>query len=93
MGISKECLSPKNKQTETDFQQYGKKCNKLMNDSCSKVKKEFNKAKRKFVELPDNMDSQIIFMNIKKYKITLRLSEKAFRNMNMNGSFTKLLTI
>ena len=54
------------KNTETDFQQYGKKCNELMNDSCSKAKKEFSKAKQKFVKFPDNMGSQIIFMNIKK---------------------------
>ena len=46
-----------------------KKCNKLMNDSCSNVKKEVNNAKQKFVKFvkfPDNMGSQIIFMNIKK---------------------------
>ena len=74
---SKECLSRK---TETYFQQYTKKCNKLMNDSCFKARKEFDKAKHEFVKFPDNMCSQIIFMNIKdQYKITLRLSEKAFK--------------
>ena len=75
--ISKECLS---KKTETHFQQYSKKCNKLMNDSCFETKKEFDKAKQEFVEFPDNMCSQIIFINIKKqYKITFRRSEKAFK--------------
>ena len=59
-------MSLSKKETETDFQQHSKKCNKLINDSCSKVKKEFNKAKQKFVKFPDNMDSQIMFMNIKK---------------------------
>ena len=75
--ISKECLS---KKTETHFQQYSKKCNKLMNDSCSKAQKEFGKAKQEFVKFPDNMCSQTIFMNIiKQYKITFHLSEKAFK--------------
>ena len=74
--ISKECLS---KKTETPFQQHSKKCNNLMNDSCFKAKKEFDKAEQEFVKFPDNVCSQIIFMNIKKqYKITLRLSEIAF---------------
>ena len=51
-----------------------------MNDSCFKAQKEFEKAKQEFVKFPDNMCGQIIFMNIKKqYKITLRLSEKAFK--------------
>ena len=75
--ISKEFLS---KKTETHFQPYSKKCNKLMNDSCLKAQKEFDKAKQEFAKFPDNMCSQIIFMNIKKqYMITLRLSEKAFK--------------
>ena len=68
------------KVTETHFQQYSKKCNKLMNDSCFKAQKEFDKAKQEFVKFPDNMYSQIIFMNIiKQYKLTLHLSEKAFK--------------
>ena len=76
--ISKECLSKKN--PETRFQQCSKKCNKLMNDSCFKAQKEFDKAKQEFVKFPDNMCSQIIFMNIvKRYKIPLHLSEKAFK--------------
>ena len=52
-----------------------------MNSSCFKAQKEFDKAKQEFVQFPDNMCSQIIiFMNIKKqYKITLHLSEKAFK--------------
>ena len=33
--ISKECLS---KKAETNFQQYSKKCNHLMSDSCFKAK-------------------------------------------------------
>ena len=37
-----------------------------MNDSCFKTKKESDKAKQEFVKFPDNMGSQIIFMNIKK---------------------------
>ena len=61
--ISKECLS---KKTETHFQQCSKKCNNLMNDSCFKAKKEFDKTEQEFVKLPDNMCSQIIFMNVKK---------------------------
>ena len=53
-----------------------------MNDSCFKAKKEFDKAEQEFVKFPDNMCSQIIFMNIKKqYEITLRLSEKPLRNI------------
>ena len=51
-----------------------------MNDSCFKAQKEFDKAKQEFVKFSDNMCSQIIFMNIQKqYKITLRLSGKAFK--------------
>ena len=51
-----------------------------MNDSWFKAQKEFDKAKQEFVKFPDNMYSQIIFMDIKKqYKITLRLSEKDFK--------------
>ena len=50
-------MSLSKKTTETDFKQYSKKCNKLMNDSCSKVTKEFNKAKQKFVKFPDNLGS------------------------------------
>ena len=50
-----------------------------MNDSCLKVKKEFDKAKQEFVTFPDSMGSQITFMNInKQYKIILRLPERAF---------------
>ena len=68
------------KKTETHFQQDSKKCNKSMNDSCFKAQKEFDKAKQEFVKFPDNICSQIIFMNIiKQYKITLHLSEKAFK--------------
>ena len=37
-----------------------------MNDSCFKAQKQFGKAKQGFVKIPDNMCSQIIFMNIKK---------------------------
>ena len=49
------------------------------------AQKEFDKAKQEFVKFPDNMCSQIIFMNIKKqYKITLRLSEKAFKEYQWN---------
>ena len=70
--ISNECFSTK---IEAHFQQYSKKCNKLINDSCFKVEKEFDKAKQEFVKLHDNMCSQIIFMNIKKqHKITIHLS-------------------
>ena len=47
--ISKECLS---KKTETHFQQYSKKCNHLMNDSCFKAKREFDKAKQESVKFP-----------------------------------------
>ena len=75
--ISEECLSEK---AETRFQQYSKKCNKLMNASCFKAQKEFDKARQEFVKFPFNMCSQIIFMNIQKqYKITLCSSEKAFK--------------
>ena len=84
--ISKEFLS---KKTETHFSEKG---NKLMNDSCFKAQKEFDKAKQEFVKFPDNMCSQIIFMNIRKqYKITLRYQKKPLRNIN--GNFTKLLTL
>ena len=56
-----------------------------MNDSCFKAQKEFDKAKQEFVKFPDNMCSQIIFMNIiKQYK------KKPSRNIN--GIFRKLLT-
>ena len=44
--ISKEWLS---KKTETHFQQYSKKRNKLMNYCCFKAQKEFDKAKQEFV--------------------------------------------
>ena len=37
-----------------------------MNDSCFKAKEEFDKAEQEFVKFPDNMCSQIIFMNIRK---------------------------
>ena len=51
-----------------------------MNDSCFKAQKKFDKAKQEFVKFPNNMCSQIIFMNIKtQYKITLRLPEKVFK--------------
>ena len=56
------------KRTETHFQHYNKKCNNLMNDSCFKAQKEFDKAKQEFVKFPDNMCSQ-----------TLRLSEITFK--------------
>ena len=47
--------------------------------------KEFDKAKQEFVKFPDNMCSQIIFMNIvQQYKITLHLSEKAFKEYEWN---------
>ena len=61
-----------------------------MNDLCFKTQKEFDKAKQEFVEFPDSMYN--IFMNIiKQYKITLHLSEKAFKEY-INEIFTKLLT-
>ena len=63
-----------------------------MNDLCFKTQKEFDKAKQEFVEFPDNMYMYNIFMNIiKQYKITLHLSEKAFKEY-FNEIFTKLLT-
>ena len=56
-----------------------------MNGSCFKAQKEFDKAKQEFVRFPDNTCSQIIFMNIiKQYKITLHLSEKAFKEYKWN---------
>ena len=36
----------------SQFQQYSKKCNHFMNDSCFKAKKEFDKAKQEFVKFP-----------------------------------------
>ena len=70
-------MSLSKKKTETHFSKNG---NRLVNDSCFKAQKEFDKAKQEFVKFPDNICSQIIFMNIKKqYKITLHLSEKAFK--------------
>ena len=61
-----------------------------MNDLCFKTQKEFDKAIQEFVEFPDNMYN--IFMNIiKQYKITLHLSEKAFKEY-FNEILTKLLT-
>ena len=75
--ISIECISKKNGNSFPTIQQ---KCNKLMNDSSFKAQKEFDKAKQEFVKFPDNMCSQIIFMNIIEwYRITLHLSEKAFK--------------
>ena len=56
-----------------------------MNDSCFKAQKEFDKANQEFVKFPDNMCSQLIFMNIQKqYKITLCLSEKVFKEYYWN---------
>ena len=63
-----------------------------MNDSCFKAQNKFDKATQEFVKFPDNMCSQIIFINIIEwYRITLHLSEKAFKEY-YNGIFTKLLT-
>ena len=39
------------KKIETHFQQYSKKCNKLMKDSCFKAQKESDKAKQEFVKI------------------------------------------
>ena len=65
--ISKECLSKK--KNRNSFR------SKLMNDSCFKAQKEFDKAKQEFVKFPENMCSQIIFMDIiKQYNITLHRS-------------------
>ena len=51
-----------------------------MNDSCFKAKQEFYKAKLEFVKFPDNMGSQIIFMNVnKQYKTILYLPKGAFK--------------
>ena len=67
------------KKTETHFQPYCIKCNKLMNDSCFKAQKEFDKAEQEFVKFPDNMWSQIIFINIiKQYKLTPSPVRKSF---------------
>ena len=71
LEISKECLYKK-----TRFQQYSKKWNHVMNDSCFKTKKEFDKANQKFVNFPVQSNN---FYKYKQYKITLRLSEKAFK--------------
>ena len=61
-----------------------------MNDLCFKTQKEFDKAKQEFVDFLTICT--IFFMNIiKQYKITLHLSEKAFKEY-FNEIFTKLLT-
>ena len=61
-----------------------------MNGICFKTQKEFDKAKQEFVEFPDNMYN-IFYEYRKQYKITLHLSEKAFKEY-FNEVFTKLLT-
>ena len=58
--ISKEFLSTKNRNS---FQKYSKKCNTLMNDSCIKAQKEFDKAKQEFVKFSDHMCSLRISKN------------------------------
>ena len=61
-----------------------------MNDLCFKTQKEFDKAKRNLWNFLTIYT--IFFMNIiKQYKITLHLSEKAFKEY-FNEIFTKLLT-
>ena len=51
-----------------------------MNDPCFKAKKEFEKGKRKFLKFSNNVRRRQIYMNIKKkYKKTLYLTEKAFK--------------
>ena len=63
MSLSKQKNKKRQKLISNDTR---KKCNKQTIDSCLKSKKEFDKAKQKFVKFLDNMCSQIIFMNIKK---------------------------
>ena len=77
--------------TETHFQQYSKNCNKLMSDYCFKAEKEFDKAKQEFVKFPDNMCSEIIFMNIKN-SIRQHFAHQKKPVKNINGAFTRLLT-
>ena len=60
-----------------------------MNDLCFKTQKEFDKAKQEFVEFPDNMYNIFYeYHTVKQYKITLHLSEKAFKEY-FNEVFTK----
>ena len=61
--IAKECLTAKPKLV---FKSDQKKCDKWMNDSCFKAKKEFEQGKREFLKFPNNMGRRLIYMNIKK---------------------------
>ena len=46
--VSKECLTPKPK---FSFKENTRKCNKWMNESCFKAKKEFCKVKKELLKI------------------------------------------
>ena len=80
--ISKECLRPKPAIIVEKV--HSKQCNKWMNDDCFKAKKEFIKTRKEFLKFPSNMGRCTIYMNIKKrYKKTLYLAEKAFKEKKL----------
>ena len=62
-NVSEECLTPKLK---FSFKKNTRKCNKWMNESCFKAKKEFYKVKQEFIKFPSNMGRRLVFMNAKK---------------------------
>ena len=56
-----------------------------MNESCFKARKEFYKVKQEFLKFPSNMGRRLVFMNAKKkYKKTLYLVERAFKEKNLH---------
>ena len=65
-GVSKECVTPKPK---FSFKENTRKCNKWINESCFKAKKDFYKVKKEFLKFPSNMGRRLVFINArKKYK-------------------------
>ena len=64
LDIARECLIPKKNVTMKQCQK--PYCNKWMNETCFKAKRDFLREKKEFPKFPRGMGRRLIFMNVKK---------------------------
>ena len=81
LDIARESLTPKKNVT----MKLGQKphCNKWIDETCFKAKRDFLKEKKEFLKFSGNMGKRLIFINVKKRCKRMHcLTERAFRERN-----------
>ena len=83
LDIARESLTPKKNVTMKQGQK--PYCNKWMDETCFKAKRDFLKEKKEVLKFPRDMGWRLIFMNVKKRcKKMHYLTERAFRERNLH---------